>query len=86
MDHRDSHWNNGAVIIIYFFGFRLQIFPKRLGFTNRLHVHTPLAHALENYAKSADPNVHYCESFNRSVVKLLQFYLQKGGAKKHCCA
>ena len=40
------------------------------------------AHTLENCAKSADRNVPYCETFNRSVVKLLQFYLQKGGAKK----
>lgn len=40
------------------------------------------AHTLENCAKSADRNVPYCETFNRSVVKLLQFYLQKAGAKK----
>lgn len=40
------------------------------------------AHTLENCAKSADRRVPYCEMFNRSVVKLLQYYLQKGGAKK----
>ncbi|XP_062389624.1 uncharacterized protein LOC134078010 [Sardina pilchardus] len=40
------------------------------------------AHTLENCAKTADRNVPYCETFNRSVIKLLQFYLQKGGAKK----
>ena len=40
------------------------------------------AHTLENCAKSADCNVPYCETFNRAVVRLLQFYLQKGGAKK----
>uniref|UniRef100_A0A8C4ASG7 Uncharacterized protein n=1 Tax=Denticeps clupeoides TaxID=299321 RepID=A0A8C4ASG7_9TELE len=40
------------------------------------------AHTLENCLKSADRNVPYCETFNCSVVKLLQFYLQKGGAKK----
>ncbi|KAG7455573.1 hypothetical protein JOB18_022097 [Solea senegalensis] len=40
------------------------------------------AHTLENCAKAADRNVPYCETFNSSVVKLLQFYLQKGGAKK----
>ena len=40
------------------------------------------AHTLENCAKSADRLVPYCESFNRSVVRLLSFYLQKGGAKK----
>ena len=39
------------------------------------------ADTLENCAKSADRNVPYCETFNRCVVKLLQFYLQKGGAK-----
>lgn len=39
-------------------------------------------HTLENCAKSADRNVPYRKTFNRSVVKLLQFYLQKGGAKK----
>ncbi|MEQ2238833.1 hypothetical protein ILYODFUR_037359, partial [Ilyodon furcidens] len=38
-------------------------------------------HTVENCAKSADHNVPYCETFNRSVVKLLQFYLQNGGAK-----
>lgn len=40
------------------------------------------AHTLENCAKSADRNVPYCKTFNQSVVRLLQFYLQKGGAKK----
>lgn len=40
------------------------------------------AHTLENCAKSADRNVPYCETFNQCVVKLLKFYLQKGGAKK----
>ncbi|KAM7396176.1 hypothetical protein PAMP_019237 [Pampus punctatissimus] len=39
-------------------------------------------HTLENCAKSADRNVPYCETFNQCVVKLLKFYLQKGGAKK----
>ena len=42
--------------------------------------------SLENCAKSADRNVPYCETLNRSVVRLLQFYLQKVGAKKNCCA
>ena len=40
------------------------------------------AHTLENCTKSADHNVPYCETFNHSMIKLLQFYLQKGGAKK----
>ena len=40
------------------------------------------AHTLENCAKSADRAVPYCESFNQSIVKLLSFYLQKGGAKR----
>lgn len=40
------------------------------------------AHTLENCAKSADRMVPYCESSNRSVVKVLCFYLQKGGAKE----
>ncbi|TNN51963.1 hypothetical protein EYF80_037870 [Liparis tanakae] len=40
------------------------------------------AYTLENCAKSADRNVPYCETFNCSVGKLLQFYLQKGGAKR----
>ncbi|KAG9280288.1 hypothetical protein AMEX_G21 [Astyanax mexicanus] len=40
------------------------------------------AHTLENCAKSADRKVPYCKTFNQSVVRLLQFYLQKGGAKK----
>ncbi|XP_077354948.1 zinc finger protein 862-like [Festucalex cinctus] len=39
------------------------------------------AHTLENCAKSADQSVPYCETFNRCLIKLLQFYLQKGGAK-----
>lgn len=39
------------------------------------------AHTLENCAKSADRSVPYCDTFNRSVVRLLQFYLQRGGAK-----
>ncbi len=40
------------------------------------------AHTLENCAKSADRTVPYCETFNHSVVKLLSFYLQKGGTKR----
>lgn len=40
------------------------------------------AHTLENCAKSADRQVPYCKMFNQSVVRLLQFYLQRGGAKK----
>ena len=40
------------------------------------------AHTLENCTKSADRNVLYCETFKRSVVRLLQFYLQKGWAKE----
>ena len=40
------------------------------------------AHTLENCAESADRMVPYCDTFNRSVVKLLSFYLQKGGAKR----
>ena len=39
-------------------------------------------HTLENCAKLTDRNVPYCETFNCYVVKLLQFYLQKGRAKK----
>lgn len=40
------------------------------------------AHTLENCAKSADRAVPYCESFNQATVKLLSFYLKKGGAKR----
>lgn len=40
------------------------------------------AHTLENCAKSADGMVPYCETFNSCVVKLLHFYLQKGGTKR----
>lgn len=40
------------------------------------------AHTLENCAKSADRAVPYCESFNKSIVTLLSFYLKKGGAKR----
>ncbi|XP_047659799.1 uncharacterized protein LOC113645605 [Tachysurus fulvidraco] len=39
------------------------------------------AHTLENCVKSADQGVSYCVTFNQSVVKLLQFYLFRGGAK-----
>ena len=39
-------------------------------------------HTLEDCAKSADHNVPYCKTFNCSVIKLLQFYSHKGGAKK----
>lgn len=39
------------------------------------------ARTLENFAKSADCSVPHCETFNRSVEKLLQFYFQKVGAK-----
>lgn len=35
------------------------------------------AHNLEDCAKSADSKVPYFDTFNHSVVKLLQFYLQK---------
>lgn len=40
------------------------------------------AHTLENCAKSADRNVPSCETFNCSVIKLLQFYLQKETKKE----
>ena len=45
-----------------------------------------IAHTRGNCTKSANLQLlPYCETFNRSVVKLLQFHLQKGGAKKNCC-
>ena len=42
------------------------------------------AQTLDNCAKSADLMVGllYCEYFNCSAVRLLSFYLQKGGAKR----
>lgn len=33
------------------------------------------------YTKSVDCSVPYCDTFNRPVVRLLQFYFQSGGAK-----
>ena len=41
---------------------------------------------LDNCAKSADYNVPNCETFNRSMVKLLKFYLQKVEQKTLLCS
>lgn len=45
-----------------------------------VHILCP-AHTLGSCAESDDCSVPCCETFNRSVIKLLQFYLQMGGAK-----
>lgn len=43
------------------------------------------AHTLENCLKSVDRKVPNCETFNRCVVKLMQFYLQKKVEQKQKC-